>query len=59
MLTDAGYARRWAAKQQWYRENGVLPVEEGGERHAASDVTQDDGKGCIDSQPTNKKWRGC
>jgi hypothetical protein len=34
MLGDAEYDRKWTAKQKWYRENGVLPDEEGGGRTA-------------------------
>jgi oligoribonuclease NrnB/cAMP/cGMP phosphodiesterase (DHH superfamily) len=30
MLGDAKYDQKWAAKQRWYRENGVLPDAEGG-----------------------------
>jgi hypothetical protein len=55
MLTDAGYARRWAAKQQWYRENGVLPVEEGAGPKGALVVTEDDEKGGIDSAGVHRK----
>jgi hypothetical protein len=55
MLTDAGYARRWAAKQHWYRENGVLPEEEGGGPKGTLVVTEDDEKGGIDSAAVHQK----
>lgn len=55
MLTDAGYARRWQAKQQWYRENGVLPEEEGGGPQGTLVVTEDDEKGGFDSAAVHKK----
>ena len=29
MMDRPDYARRWRAKEQWYRQAGVLPVEEG------------------------------
>lgn len=30
MLNDEGYKKRWDTKLKWYRDGGVLPVEEGG-----------------------------
>ncbi len=30
LLDDPTYARRWAAKERWYRAQGILPLEEGG-----------------------------
>lgn len=30
MLTDPDYRSRWEQKLRWYRENGVLPSEDGG-----------------------------
>ncbi len=30
MLGNPEYDEKWGYKQQWYRDNGVLPVEEGG-----------------------------
>jgi hypothetical protein len=30
MLERADYLEKWKAKEQWYRDNGVLPLEEGG-----------------------------
>ena len=55
MLGDAGYARRWEAKQQWYRENGVLPIEEGGGPHGSLIVTEDDDKGGFDAYAIKQK----
>lgn len=49
MLNDPGYARRWDAKQQWYRENGVLPLGEGEGPQGTLVVTEDDEKGGMDS----------
>lgn len=30
LLDDPTYARRWAAKERWYRAQGILPLEEDG-----------------------------
>ena len=50
MLADEGYKARWHTKLQWYRENGVLPLEEGGGDRATLVVTQDDERGGIDGR---------
>lgn len=49
MLHDPSYARRWMAKQQWYRQNGILPYEEGGGPAGTLLVTRDELSGGIDS----------
>ncbi len=48
MMADEGYRQRWEEKQAWYRENGVLPHEEGGGEVATLIVTFDDERGGID-----------
>jgi hypothetical protein len=50
MLSDEGYRDRWTNKLQWYRENGALPLNEGGGDRATLVVTYDDEKGGIDGQ---------
>lgn len=50
MMADEGYAKRWEHKLAWYRENGVLPHEEGGGTVATLVVTYDNERGGIDSQ---------
>lgn len=50
MLADEGYRSRWNSKLQWYRANGVLPLEEGGGQRASLVVTQDDERGGIDGR---------
>ncbi|WP_161564008.1 AAA family ATPase [Cupriavidus lacunae] len=50
MLSDEGYRKRWENKLQWYRENGVRLLEEGGGDRATLVVTHDDEKGGIDGQ---------
>ncbi|MFZ3119522.1 MAG: ATP-dependent RecD-like DNA helicase [Variovorax sp.] len=50
MLADEGYRSRWNSKLQWYRANGVLPLEEGGGERASLVVTQDDERGGIDGR---------
>ncbi|WP_086134583.1 AAA family ATPase [Methylocaldum sp. SAD2] len=54
MMTDEGYRRRWKDKLAWYRENGVLPYEEGGGEVASLIVTEDDEHGGIDSSLINR-----
>lgn len=46
MMFDAGYRRRWELKKEWYRENGILPIEEGGNLI----ITEDAENGGIDSK---------
>ncbi|MCG7399681.1 ATP-dependent DNA helicase [Caballeronia zhejiangensis] len=50
MLSDEGYRDRWENKLRWYRENGVLPLEEGGGDRATLVVTHDDERGGIDGR---------
>nr|CUV28159.1 ATPase [Ralstonia solanacearum] len=50
MLSDEGYRERWENKLRWYRENGVLPLEEGGGDRATLVVTNDDKRGGIDGR---------
>lgn len=50
MIFDDGYRERWEKKLRWYRENGVLPIEEGGGERATLVVTYDDEKGGINGQ---------
>lgn len=54
MLTDPGYRRRWQEKQVWYRENKVLPYQEGGGENGTLIVTEDDAGGGISSQSISK-----
>lgn len=49
LLHDAAYRRRWEEKQQWYREQGILSLEEGGGPKGALIVTRDQRDGGIDS----------
>jgi len=50
LLHDPAYRRRWEDKREWYRANGVLPVEEGGGPNGALIVTRDQVDGGIDSE---------
>jgi hypothetical protein len=50
MLADEGYRARWQKKLLWYRENGVLPIEEGGGERGTLVVTEDDERGGIDGR---------
>jgi hypothetical protein len=49
MLMDPDYAKRWAKKLDWYREEKILPVEEGMGDRGTLIVTADDLKGGISS----------
>lgn len=49
LLHDAAYRRRWEEKLQWYREQGILPLEEGGGPKGTLIVTRDQPDGGIDS----------
>lgn len=49
MLSDPGYQRRWATKEEWYIRNGILPLERGGGPRGTLIVTRDDPKGGIES----------
>jgi ATP-dependent exoDNAse (exonuclease V) alpha subunit len=46
MLYDASYAERWKRKLEWYKQNGITPVEEGG----TLIITEDTEAGGIDSK---------
>ena len=54
MLGDRSYERRWSEKEQWYRDKGILPHEEGGGRNGTLVVTRDDPRGGIDSSFINR-----
>lgn len=41
MLFDEEYKQRWEEKYQWYRENDILPFEEGGGKHGTLIITED------------------
>lgn len=49
MLRDPAYAKRWAAKQDWYRTHGILPQSEGGGPKGTLIVSEDQSDGGIDS----------
>jgi ATP-dependent exoDNAse (exonuclease V) alpha subunit len=41
MLYDKEYKQRWEEKYQWYRENDILPFEEGGGKNGTLIITED------------------
>jgi hypothetical protein len=49
MLHEPSYQRRWKQKKDWYRENGILPQEEGGGPNGILIVTEDSANGGISS----------
>jgi hypothetical protein len=49
MLGNRGYKRRWDEKVPWYRDNGILPHDEGPGPNGTLIITRDDPKGDTDS----------
>ena len=41
MLFDENYKERWEEKYQWYKENDILPYEEGGGENGTLIISQD------------------
>ncbi len=41
MLYDKEYKQRWEEKYQWYKENHILPFEEGGGKNGTLIITED------------------
>ncbi len=50
LLHDPAYRRRWEEKKEWYRANGILPLEEGGGPDGILIITRDQVDGGIDSE---------
>ena len=50
MLIDPSYRERWERKLNWYRNNGILPWQEGGGPSGILIVTEDSEEGGISSQ---------
>jgi hypothetical protein len=50
MKRNPAYRRRWQQKLAWYREQGILPWEEGGGPNGTLVVTQDDERGGINAR---------
>lgn len=50
MLHVPHYAHKWEIKKQWYREQGVVPLEENDQYNDVLVTTHDDGKGGFDEQ---------
>lgn len=50
MLERPHYRTEWERKRAWYREQGVLPLEEGGGPNGTLVATRDDKRGGIDSR---------
>lgn len=49
MLVDEEYKKDWEKKQKWYKENGILPLENGGGENGFLITSMDDSSGGIDS----------
>ena len=50
MMQLPDYRSRWQAKERWYRDNGILPHEEGGGPRGTLIVTRESEQGGISSQ---------
>jgi len=53
MLHVARYRKAWERKLEWYRANGVLPLDEGGGERATLLTTRDGPDGDLDSSAIN------
>lgn len=50
MMQNPNYVRRWKRKLQWYKDNDILPYEDGGGDNGTLIVTYDSKKGGISSK---------
>jgi hypothetical protein len=50
MLLDPHYRERWERKAKWYRDNGILPWQEGGGSSGTLIITEDSEAGGISSK---------
>jgi hypothetical protein len=50
VLLDPNYQERWERKLKWYRDNGILPWQEGGGPNGTLIVTEDSKEGGISSK---------
>jgi hypothetical protein len=56
MLQDPHYRARWERKLDWYRSQGILPIEDGpADAPCVLVVTEDDDKGGISSQAIRQR----
>ena len=49
MLVDKDYRERWQRKLEWYRQQDILPMEEGGGKNGTLITTCDSEDGGIKS----------
>ena len=54
MMSDPDYKRRWEAKLKWYKQNKILPYEEGGGANGILIVTEDNKKQGISSKDIDR-----
>jgi hypothetical protein len=54
LLEDPLYRARWEKKLAWYRDQRILPFEEGGGPNGVLVMTRDDERGGIDSESIAK-----
>ncbi len=58
MLKDPGYRERWKNKLNWYQNQGIIPLENGGGNRGTLVITKDDERGGIDSEQIEKIIQG-
>ncbi len=54
MMRNPDYRARWEKKLRWYREQDILPFDEGGGSEGTLIITQDDERGGIQSNEIEK-----
>ena len=54
MLSDYNYRQRWNKKLMWYREQGILPIDEGNGSRGTLITTEDSEDGGIDSEAVSQ-----
>lgn len=54
MLSDPNYKQRWERKKRWYKEQNILPIEEGGGNSGTLIITEDKPDGGIDADEIKK-----
>ncbi|MFY9149594.1 MAG: hypothetical protein WAP08_08600 [Smithellaceae bacterium] len=57
MLHVPSYRRRWEEKLNWYKDNGILPHEEGEGENGTLIVTSESARGGISSQDIERVIR--
>lgn len=54
MMQDPNYRKRWMKKLRWYKNNDILPLEQGGGKNGTLIITEDNDKGGISSKDIDR-----